>query len=39
VVERAGNPVHLVDGDETNFKITTPFDLKVAEFVVANFAQ
>jgi len=39
VVERAGNPVHLVDGDETNFKITTPYDLKVAEFVVANFAQ
>ena len=39
VVERAGNPVHLVDGDETNFKITTPYDLAIAEFVVVNFAR
>lgn len=39
VVELSGYPVHLVDGDETNFKITTPYDLAVAEFVVANFMQ
>lgn len=39
VVERTGHPVHLVEGDETNFKITTPYDLAVAEFVVANIAQ
>lgn len=36
VVERMGHPVHLVEGDETNFKITTPYDFAVAEFVVAN---
>lgn len=28
VMERAGHPVHLVDGDEGNRKITTPEDLK-----------
>ncbi len=39
VVERSGYPVHVVDGDETNFKITTPYDLAVAEFIVANNAQ
>lgn len=39
VVERVGVRVHLVDGDETNFKITTPYDLSVAEFVVANFPR
>lgn len=39
VVEHSGYPVRLVDGDETNFKITTPYDLAVAEFVVANFMQ
>lgn len=39
VVERSGYAVHIVDGDETNFKITTPYDLAVAEFIVANNAQ
>ena len=31
VVEAAGEPVHLVDGNEENIKLTRPFDLKVAE--------
>lgn len=39
VVERTGYQVHLVEGDETNFKITTPYDLTLAEFVVANIAE
>lgn len=39
VVERSGHPVHIVEGDETNFKITTPYDLTVAEFLVANNAE
>ncbi len=38
-VEQSGYQVRLVDGDETNFKITTPYDLAVAEFVVANFMR
>lgn len=39
VVEQDGHDVRIVDGDETNFKITTQYDLAVAEFVVANFAR
>ncbi len=31
VVERFGHPVTLVQGNRENIKITTPFDLKVAE--------
>lgn len=31
VVERAGNPITLVEGEQNNFKITTPFDWIVAE--------
>jgi len=39
VMELANHVVRIVDGDETNFKITTPYDLTIAEFIVANFAQ
>lgn len=31
VLEHAGYPIHLVDGDYTNIKITTPEDLFLAE--------
>lgn len=31
LVELAGFPIHLVEGNEENIKITTPFDLLVAE--------
>lgn len=31
VAEQAGFPVRIVEGEETNIKITTPFDLKIAE--------
>lgn len=33
-VERLGKRVYLVDGDETNIKITTPMDLIVAEAIL-----
>ena len=32
-LERMGIPVYLVDGQESNLKITTPVDLKVAELL------
>ena len=35
VVESAGNKIYLVEGDQSNFKITTPFDLKLAEKILA----
>jgi 2-C-methyl-D-erythritol 4-phosphate cytidylyltransferase len=35
LVERAGLPVHVVMGSAQNFKITTPADLQLAEFVLA----
>jgi len=35
VVEAAGNPIHLVDGEVENIKITVPIDLAVAERVLA----
>jgi 2-C-methyl-D-erythritol 4-phosphate cytidylyltransferase len=31
LVEELGAKIHLVEGDECNIKITSPFDLKVAE--------
>jgi 2-C-methyl-D-erythritol 4-phosphate cytidylyltransferase len=35
LVERAGEPVHVVMGSAQNFKITTPADLELAEFVLS----
>jgi 2-C-methyl-D-erythritol 4-phosphate cytidylyltransferase len=35
LLERAGQPVHVVMGSARNFKITTPADLEVAEFFLA----
>lgn len=34
LVEEAGFNIHLVEGNEENIKITTPFDLRVAEFLI-----
>jgi 2-C-methyl-D-erythritol 4-phosphate cytidylyltransferase / 2-C-methyl-D-erythritol 2,4-cyclodiphosphate synthase len=33
LVERAGHPVRIVDGESTNIKITTPEDLAIAETI------
>ncbi|CAD5939560.1 2-C-methyl-D-erythritol 4-phosphate cytidylyltransferase [Planktothrix tepida] len=32
--EKCGLPVHIVMGEETNLKVTTPVDLSVAEFIL-----
>jgi len=34
VVERMGIQLNLIDGEQTNIKITTPFDLKMAEMIL-----
>ena len=34
LVERLGVGVHLVEGEDLNIKVTTPFDLQVAEGVL-----
>lgn len=34
LVERLGVDVHLVEGEDHNIKVTTPFDLQVAELVL-----
>jgi 2-C-methyl-D-erythritol 4-phosphate cytidylyltransferase len=34
LVERLGEEVHLVEGEDHNIKVTTPFDLQVAELVL-----
>jgi len=39
LVERAGHQVMLVDGEETNIKITTPADLVVAEAIASGGAK
>lgn len=36
VVEAFGLKINLVDGEETNIKITTPLDFKLAEFLLKN---
>ena len=33
VVEALGEKVHLVEGNRENIKLTTPFDLKLAELL------
>ena len=33
LLEKAGIPVHLIPGEETNIKITTPLDLEFARFL------
>jgi len=33
--EKCGLPVKIVEGEETNLKITTPVDLAIAEFILA----
>ncbi len=35
LVERSGTAVYLVDGEERNIKVTTPFDLLVAEILLS----
>jgi 2-C-methyl-D-erythritol 4-phosphate cytidylyltransferase len=34
LLEKCGLPVHIVMGEETNLKVTTPVDLSVAEFIL-----
>jgi len=34
LIERLGIPVKVVEGSETNIKITTPYDLKLAGFIL-----
>ena len=34
-LEAIGFPVHIVDGEKTNIKITTPEDLKLAEAIIS----
>lgn len=34
VVESYGHSIHLIDGEKTNIKITTPFDLDLAEVIL-----
>lgn len=33
--EKCGLPVQIVEGEETNLKVTTPVDLSVAEFILS----
>lgn len=35
LVERIGFPVHIIEGDDLNIKITTPTDLKIAGVILA----
>ncbi len=34
LLEAAGIPIHITAGEEDNFKITTPLDLRLAEFLL-----
>ncbi len=36
VVEKTGTIVFLIEGEEANIKITTPFDLKIAQMILQN---
>ena len=34
LLERCGEDVHIVEGEETNLKVTTPVDLAIAQFIL-----
>ena len=34
LLEKCGVPVHIVEGEETNLKVTTPVDLAIAQFIL-----
>ena len=36
VVEALGHPIHLVEGNRENIKLTTPFDLTIAEAILSS---
>ncbi len=38
VVEAAGYRIHLVDGEPGNFKITTPYDMMLAETIINKYS-
>lgn len=35
LVEHVGHPIRVIEGDQLNFKITTPCDLKLAEIILS----
>jgi 2-C-methyl-D-erythritol 4-phosphate cytidylyltransferase len=39
LVERLGIPVKVVAGSERNIKVTTPYDLELARFLLAETRQ
>ena len=39
LLEKTGIPVHLIPGEETNLKITTPLDLEFARFLSNHFSN
>lgn len=39
LLERAGSPVYLCEGDRENIKLTTPFDVTLAEAILAKRAE
>lgn len=36
LLEKCGVPVKIVEGEETNLKVTTPVDLAIAQFILQN---
>jgi 2-C-methyl-D-erythritol 4-phosphate cytidylyltransferase len=36
LVERTGGTVRVVESTPANFKVTTPFDLRIAEYLLAD---
>lgn len=36
IVKELGKPIHIVQGEDHNFKITTKFDINLAEFLLNN---
>ena len=39
LVERLGYPVHKIEGNDLNIKITTPYDLKIAGIILSMFEK
>ena len=39
LVERLGYPVHVIEGNDMNIKITTPTDLEIAEAILKRFEK
>jgi 2-C-methyl-D-erythritol 4-phosphate cytidylyltransferase len=36
LIEKMGIPINIIEGEQSNIKVTTPYDLQIARFLISN---